>query len=515
MQLSFSSSSPWTFVILAGCLVVLAALVNRFVPRKKKRIRRATILLACYGTCLAIAALLRLIHADGWSRRVAYGAEIFEVLAIIDLVAIFLFDLLLLGLRIELADIVHDLARGGAYLLAVFSILHRAGMDLSGLVATSAVLTVVLGLSLQATLGNVLGGVALQLDDSLHAGDWVQLQNGVQGRIKAIRWRHAVLETRNWDTVIVPNSALLSEQITVLGLRQEHPLQHRMWVWFHVDYRHSPDEVIRAVDESLQAAPIPDAAQDPRPHCLCMDLAKDGTSGVAAYAVRYWVRDLSRDDATSSEVRCRIFAALRRAKIPLALPGHAVFVSQDDPEHEARKESREMAQRLVALEQLELFRGLSEEERQELARGMRFAPFGRGEVITRQGSMAHWLYVLVKGQAEVRVRAEPEGEKSVARLDAPDVFGEMGVVTGEPRTASVVATTDVECYRIDRETFQRLMARRQDLAAHISEVMAKRRVELAAVRDHLDAEGRARRAEVEQSRMLRALQSFFGMGDES
>jgi CRP-like cAMP-binding protein len=244
-----------------------------------------------------------------------------------------------------------------------------------------------------------------------------------------------------------------------------------------------------------------------------MDLAKEGTSGVAAYAVRYWLRDPSRDDATSSEVRCRIFAALRRAKIPLALPGHAVFVSQDDPEHEARKESREMAQRLVALEQLELFRGLGEDERQDLARGMRFAPFGRGEVITRQGSMAHWLYVLVKGQAEVRVRAEPEGEKAVARLDAPDVFGEMGVVTGEPRTASVVAATDVECYRIDRETFQRLMARRKDLAAHISEVMTKRRVELAAVRDHLDAEGRARRAEVERSRMLRAIQSFFGMGD--
>jgi CRP-like cAMP-binding protein len=145
---------------------------------------------------------------------------------------------------------------------------------------------------------------------------------------------------------------------------------------------------------------------------------------------------------------------------------------------------------------------------------MRFAPFGRGEVITRQGSMAHWLYVLVKGQVEVRVRAEPEGEKAVARLDAPDVFGEMGVVTGEPRTASVLAATDVECYRIDRETFQILMARRQDLAAHISEVMAKRRVELAAVLDHLDAEGRVRRAEVERSRLLRALQSFFGMGDE-
>src|SRR5207302_3184226 len=70
--------------------------------------------------------------------------------------------LVLLGLRIEVANIVHDLALGAAYILAFIGILHRSGVHLSGIIATSAVVTVVLGLSLQATLGNVLGGIALQ-----------------------------------------------------------------------------------------------------------------------------------------------------------------------------------------------------------------------------------------------------------------------------------------------------------------------------------------------------------------
>jgi small-conductance mechanosensitive channel len=509
----FGSASPWTFLVLSGCLIVLAALVNRFAPRKKRRIRRATILVACYGTCFLIATLLGLLPAAGWSRRVWYAADVFEVLAVIDLAAIFFFDVVLLALHIDLADIVHDLSRGGAYLLALISILHRSGMDFGSLVATSAVVTVVLGFALQATLGNVLGGVALQLDDSLRVGDWIQLQNGLQGRIKAIRWRHTVVETRNWDTVIVPNSALLAEQIMVLGAREDHPVQHRMWVYFHVDYRFAPEMVIHLVDEALQGAPIEDVAHEPRPHALCMDFAKEGTGGVAVYAVRYWLRDLARDDPASSEVRCRIYAALRRANIPLALPGQAVFVSHDDAEHGARKEARELERRISALEHLEMFGDLTPDERALLAQSMRFAPFGGGEVITRQGSTAHWLYVLTKGRAEVRVRLEPTGERLVASLNAPDVFGEMGVMTSEPRSASVVAATDVECYRIDKEAFQALVQGRPDMAKSIANVMAKRRVELYAVKDDLDSESRNQRVTAEKTRMFRAIQAFFGLNE--
>ncbi|GAC1344097.1 MAG: mechanosensitive ion channel family protein [Myxococcales bacterium] len=435
------------------------------------------------------------------------------MLAVIDLAAIFFFDVVLLALHIELADIVHDLSRGGAYLLAFVSILHRSGMDFGSLVATSAVVTVVLGFALQATLGNVLGGVALQLDDSLHVGDWIQLPNGVQGRIKAIRWRHTVVETRNWDTVIVPNASLLAEQITLLGVREDQPVQHRMWVYFHVDYRFPPEVVIRLIDEALQGTPIEHVAPEPRPHTLCMDFAKENTGGVGVYAVRYWLRDLWRDDPASSEVRCRIYAALRRASIPLALPGQAVFVSHDDAEHDARKESREMARRISALEHLELFAGLSAQERTRLAQGMRFAPFGNGEVITRQGSTAHWLYVLVKGRAEVRIRVEPAGEKLVACLEAPDVFGEMGVMTSEPRSASVVAATDVECYRIDKDAFQALVQGRPDMAESVANVMARRRVELFAIKDDLDSEGRKQRVSAEKTRVFRAIQSFFGLDD--
>jgi small-conductance mechanosensitive channel/CRP-like cAMP-binding protein len=510
----FGYASPWTLLMLAAALVLMAALIGKFSPPKRKRIKRATILFMLYLTTFMLAAILGMVHAEGWSRRVWFLADLFEVLIVIDLVAITLFDLVLFALKIEVANIVHDLALGAAYILAFIGILHRSGVHLSGIIATSAVVTVVLGLSLQATLGNVLGGIALQLDDSIHVNDWLQLPNGQQGKITAIRWRHTVIETRNWDTIIVPNSALLGENIIILGQRQDQPVQHRIWVYFNVDFRYSPEEVINVVEDALQSTPIANAAAFPPPNCICFDFAKQGGESMAYYAVRFWLTELAADDPTSSAVRVRIYVALKRAGIPLAVPGQAIWVSMDDPQHKQRKVEREIHHRVHILEQIDVFRQLTGEDRLRLAEGMRPAPFGRGEIITRQDSAAHWLYVLTKGEVEVRVRGEGSVEKLVTRMGAPNVFGEMGVMTGERRTASVVAATEVECYRIDKDVFKAVLRNRPEMVEVISQVMARRRVELAAVREGLDAEAKKRRITEERSRLLESIQTFFGLDDE-
>jgi CRP-like cAMP-binding protein len=135
-------------------------------------------------------------------------------------------------------------------------------------------------------------------------------------------------------------------------------------------------------------------------------------------------------------------------------------------------------------------------------------------VITRQNATAHWLYVLTKGDVEVKVRAGNGAEKLVTRMCAPNVFGEMGVVTGEPRSASVIAATEVECYRLDKEAFRRVLKQRSEIAESVSNVMARRRVELAAVREGLDAAQHKLRVREEKGRILEALQTFFGLDDE-
>jgi CRP-like cAMP-binding protein len=359
----------------------------------------------------------------------------------------------------------------------------------------------VIGLSLQSTLGSIIGGLALQVDDSLNEGDWIELESKIQGQVKKIRWRHTVIETRDWDTLIVPNSQLLNQTLKVLGRREGQIQQkRRMWVHFNVDYRTPPREVVAVVDQAL-SAPIPGVASDPAPHTVCLDLGQESS---ARYATRYFLTDIARDDPTSSAVRERIHAALRRA---------ALFVSNEDLARVERKQRQASQKARAGLTRIELFRGLADEELDELAKAVKVAPFAAGEVVTRQDAKAHWLYVLTHGQVEIRVNFPDGGTKRVHMLSAPDFFGEMAIITGGRREASVIAVTDIECLRVDRAAFGALLERRPEIAQEVAAVLAERRVALEAAREHLDDESRNLRVEGERHRILSAVQDFFGLRD--
>jgi small-conductance mechanosensitive channel/CRP-like cAMP-binding protein len=493
-------------------IVVLATAFRLATKAPRKRLRRSVILFGIYAALIAAERAFELAGvAPALSAGLGVGVQTLEILLIINLSALTIFDLVLYLVRWDYPDILSDITVGAAYLVAAIWLLHRSGVDFTSIVATSAVVTAVIGLSLQATLGNVVGGIALQLDDSIEEGDWIELESKVQGQVKQIRWRHTVLETRDWDTLIVPNSQLLAQSIKVLGKRAGETAPHRMWVYFSVDFRFPPGQVIQIVNDALQAAPIPNVAMDPKPHCVCYDLAKENRDSFAYYAVRYWLTNLSVDDPTSSLVRDRVYTALRRAEMPLALPAATLFISHDDPDHAARKRNREIGFRVEALESTVLFSRLSEEERLRLAEGVRPAPFAAGEIITRQGARAHWLYILTKGEAEVRIARADGEERKVAEIKAPSFFGEMALMTGAAREATVVAKTDVECLRVDKNDFRDILARRPEIAEEVSTVLAQRRVELEAVRDHLDADAKKRKLVTERGRILESIRDFFGL----
>ena len=105
-----------------------------------------------------------------------------------------------------------------------------------------------------------IGGQSVVGDVVVHEGDWIQLENGKQGRVRAIRWRHTVVETRDWSTIVVPNALLLQNNITILGWRDGAPAPQRMWVYFNVDFRFAPHQVIQVVTDALLNSPIENVA---------------------------------------------------------------------------------------------------------------------------------------------------------------------------------------------------------------------------------------------------------------
>jgi small-conductance mechanosensitive channel len=503
----------WGFAALGVALVLVAALTNRFAPAKRRRIRRALFLYIFFVALLAVGQVLEHVSKPvvaTWGDYAQLLGGVLAAFTCVELAGIVIFDLVLPALGVGLVAITSDVVVGVAYVLATIGVLRAAGVSASSVVTTSAVVSGVIALSLQTTLGNILGGVALQLDGSIHVGDWVALADGNQGKVIAIRWRHTVVETRNWDTIIVPNANLLTQSITILGKRTGKPVQHRMWVYFNVDFRFAPSRVIEVVRTALAFAPIEGIADDPKPSVICYDFAKDGRDSFGYYAVRYWLTDLPNDDPTSSRVRTHIFTALRRAGIPLAHPTQTLFLAREERDRERSRRHHEKG--LAALGRVELFHVLTPDERASVVDHLEYAPYAAGETVTRQGAVAHWLYILCSGTVEIRRRLDAAAlAKAVATIDAPGFFGEMGMLTGEARRADVVAVTDVECYRLDKTGLEQVLRERPEIAQEISRTLAKRDVQLATVLEGLDEEARKARMVHAESNMLDKVQEFFGL----
>ncbi len=500
----------WKVGAVVVATLLTALLVRRFAPDKPGYTRRALAMLALFGVAYGGSFALARIGEDGWARTSAVVGDLLMTFLVIALIGVCLFEVALPRMRLRVTAIVADVTMGLAYVVATFLVLRHAGLELSGIITTSAVLTAVLAISLQATLGNIVGGMALQADDSIDVGDWIQLDNGKRGMVTKIGWRHTVLETNDWDTLIVPNATLLASTFTILGKRNGRRVPHRMWVHFNVDFRFTPSEVIRVVEEALCRAPIHGVASEPKPNCVCMNFAENGRDSMAYYAVRYWITDMRIDDPTNSRVRARIYGALKRADIPLAVPGAHLWIENDSEERRRRKVERARKRRMRALDALPFLAGIEESERERVADQLGYVPFVAGETVTQQGAVAHYLYIIVEGTAEVRVYSG-NAYDVVSTVHGPTYVGEMGLMTGEPRMATVVATTDIECYRLDKHTFQQVIGAHPEMVEKISELLAQRKVELEAAQQELDQEQRDTHMAQEKSRLLGNIRGFFGL----
>jgi small-conductance mechanosensitive channel/CRP-like cAMP-binding protein len=489
-------------VFVLGALVLFAMR-----PAERSRLRAALLLFA-----ISIIGVLALASFSSYSlstkkplyRWTEWASFFCAGIAFVNVSSVFIFTVFLEALRLKPAHVMRELLRALSFVVVGVFVLSIIEVDVTGIVATSAVLTAVIGLSFQDTLVNVMGGMTLQTERAIGVGDWIKI-DGQEGVVTDIRWRHTSIETRNWDTIIIPNSVLMKSQVTVLGRRSGQPRQHRQWVYFNVDFRYSPAEIIDIVESTLRAEPIPNIAANPMPNCVLIDFKES----YGSYAVRYWLTDLAVDDPTNSVVRTRIYFALQRAGIPLSIPAHSIFVTEDDASRRERKSAEEIEKRVTALRRVELFEPLTEEEQRALAGRLRVAPFVRGEAMTRQGAEAHWLYLIIKGEAEVRVAADGNVSERLATLGTGDFFGEMGMMTGEPRTATVIALSDIECYRLDKEAFHDILKSRPEIAENISEILARRRVELEAAREDLNEEAKLQRMRHHQGDLLHRIKGFF------
>lgn len=488
---------------LIGLLLVAALAVWRFSPASRRSLFNSLIL---FAICVAGLLLSGAAHHLQFDKLAGALQEIFiliEGVISIRIMGMLVFRVILPAARFTPPSILEDMLVILGYIVWGMLRLRYAGMDLSGIITTSAVMTAVIAFSMQDTLGNILGGLSLELDGSVQVGDWIKLDD-LAGRVVDIRWRSTSIETRNWETVVIPNAVLMKNKFAVLGKRTGQPLQWRRWVWFSVGYYHQPAQVIEAVEHALAAAEIPRVAKQPPPNCLFMNF----DDSAARYAVRYWLTDLANDDPTDSAVRTHVYAALQRAGIHMPLPEHNVHIFKENEKQEEARHARSVAHRVALLREIDLFRAFTDSELQTVAERMKHAIFAKGDVMTRQGAVAHWLYIVTEGEAEVVLETE-SGYRPVSTIHAGHFFGEMGMMTGAPRSATVIAKTQIECFRLDKASFEDIIRSRPALAEEITEVLVSRQTVLSQAQQDFNNEKQGK--SLRESEILLKVRSFFGL----
>jgi len=448
-------------------VTLFVALLLRMEPLKRLRPLTAPLLL----TALAILAdsLVGILGLDPSFER---ATEIVLVLSVGFLVArgslMLVFDWVLVRrMGVLPPRLMREVVTLTVYLIFGAILLRSLDIEVTGIIATSAVITVVVGLALQQTLGNLLAGLALAWEQRLSIGTWVEI-DGKVGIIEQTGWRSVVIRTRLDERLLLPNSDVGAARITILGSGgRPAAVAMRLGVAYGV-----PPDAAKKVLTTV-AAGIAGIVNHPPPKMLTVEWA----DSAVVYEVRLWtMTPWARDDVTDVFLT-RAHQALSRAGMEIPFPQRTL--------HRARRmEPTDTPEiRLHSIEGSALFNEIPGDALAAMAANSRILRFAPGEAVVQTGEKSTALYLIKSGEAVVILN-----NREAARLQPGDVFGEFAFLTGSLRTATVCATDRaIEVVELDETSLRSLLANQPELAEELAEKMAARQHASESFRDETGA----------------------------
>lgn len=334
---------------------------------------------------------------------------------------------------------------------------------------TGTVIAAILGLALQDTLGNLFSGIALHMENSFEIGDVIRSGDHI-GVVDAVTWRATRVRTFNNDVVILPNSVLARERIEVFPRGN---LNARV-LTVGVDYHVAPATVIKVLHEA--ASHVEGVARD------APVIARVGAFGDSAvvYEIKYFTRDYSARDRIDADIRKAVWYAMRRNHIAVPFPVRS-FQPYAPPSTDHRIGRAQITESLRAID---LLAPLGDAALEAIADAASVHVFSRGEAILRRGEAGDSMFVVHDGTVSIRVPDEDGtgGTHEVAQLAEGTVFGEMALLTGQARTADVIALTEVTTIEIGKNALEPLLHEHPELANTLSAKVMRHRDALDSLR---------------------------------
>lgn len=381
--------------------------------------------------------------------------------------------------------------------LAIYFILFSVAtttilkFNLTGWLATGTVVAAILGLALQETLGNLFSGIALHMEDSFVVGDVLRSADSI-GVVEGVTWRATRMRTFNNNVIILPNSVLARDRLEVFP--RDRVTGRAIQVG--IDYNVPPATVINIL---TQAASHVDGVSREIP---CFSRVAAFEASAVVYDIKYYTRDYSARDRIDADIRKAVWYALRRNSISIPYPVHATmpYVAPKHDEHEL-----EMDDVRTRLQQVDILAPLAEAAQDALAAAAQVRFYSRGETILRMATAGDSMFIVHEGTVSVRLPDDTKaGRHEVAQLGPGSVFGEMALLTGEARTADVVALTDVTAIEIAKPALQPILQSHPEITKVISSKVAERRVRLHELK--------SASIEEEEMTLVTRIRTYFGLG---
>jgi small-conductance mechanosensitive channel len=356
--------------------------------------------------------------------------------------------------------LLQDLMAGLIYLAAIFAIIaYVFDLRIQGLLATSGVAAIILGLALQSTLSDVFSGVVLSFSRPYRPGDWISIDGGTDGRVIEMNWRATHVLTGRRDLAIVPNSTIAKSKI--VNVSSPSGL-HGVTINVQVDAKAPPATASQILEHAILSCRLIVSAPAPSVTIKAIN------ASFTEFEITFFVEDLGSSTRAQNQLFDLIFRHLAVAGIDLAADqSQPVGVVGDL----AQRKSTTGTERLLEL--VAIFASLTSEQRKVLAAKLKPKSYDEGEILVEPGTMLHSLFIVGSGVVSF-TREESEGEIELLRIGPGDHFGEIGMLTGAPATARIKALVPTTVYELAKDDLSPIVESQPEVSQGLCRALAQR-----------------------------------------
>lgn len=443
-------------IFLVIILLALAGRLNKLIRRRLPILLPALLIQLIQDT----AAFLKLQFPEALTRALTGLLVLFLASFLIYLLKDFL-EAWLTRKGFRVSKLVWDVVTVLLYSILVLVLLKELyGFSVTPLLATSAVVTVVLGLALQDTLANLIAGIVFHFENSIRLGDWVEI-DGLLGEVKELSWRAIRLETNSREVVLIPNQEFTKRRFVNLSRVGAARVRE-----IGTSYDDDPDRVMDVLRKAVLSTP--GVRWSPEPHICIREFA----DFAVVYRIRFFITDFHEHMRVEGDMMRNIWYRFQEAGIRIPFPVRTLQIERKATAAESRpvRETGGARSGIVeAVRGVDMFHLLDATELEHIADYAGIYTYPRGTVIALEGERGDSMFVILEGTVDIL-----KGARRVASLGAQQIVGEIALFTGQRRTASIRAASELRLLVIRKEGFDSILRGNRDFIAKIEEMITAR-----------------------------------------